>query len=384
MIARNQDLDNLKSLLRTFPVTAILGARQCGKTTLARQLGADHFFDLENPAVLSRFENPKLALDGLEGLIAIDEIQRAPELFPLLRYLVDNRPAQRYVILGSASRDLIQQASESLAGRIAYYQLGGFRIDDLGANSIRRLWHRGGFPRSYLARSDRDSALWRESFIETFLERDVPQLGINIPARALRRFWTMLAHYHGQTLNHAEIGRSFGVSDMTVRRYVDILQGTFMVRILSPWHNNTSKRLVRSPKIYIADSGLFHSLLAVDTMDQLLSHPKLGASFEGFALDAVLSAIGKRDHQVYFWGTHAKAELDIFFQHSGKSWGVEIKYEDAPRITKSMRVALDDLALEHLFVVYPGKERYPLADNISVLPLADLDALRSRLARGAA
>jgi len=379
MIARTHDIEKLRALIAAFPVTAILGARQCGKTTLAKQLGADHAFDLENPQDATRLENPKIALESLHGLILIDEIQRVPDLFPVLRYLVDNNPRQKYLILGSASGQLAKRSSESLAGRIAFHRLGGLGIDDVGPGNASSLWMRGGFPRSYLAGSARESALWRESFISTFLERDIPQLGISIPARTLRRFWIMLAHYHGQFLNYAELGRSFGISDMTVRRYLEILEGTFMVRVLSPWHNNTKKRLVRSPKIYIADSGLFHSLMSIDTREQLLSHPKLGASWEGFALEAVARKIGKNDHEVFFWATHASAELDLFFRHGGRNFGVEIKYEDSPRITKSMHVAIRDLDLDHLFVVHPGKESYMLAENVSVVPISDLGELSRRL-----
>lgn len=372
IIPRNLELEGLKKLIHAFPATAILGARQCGKTTLARYFDADHYFDLEDPGVLSRFENPKLTLEGLAGLIVIDEIQRAPELFPLLRYLIDNHPDQKYLILGSASRDLIQQSSESLAGRIAYFHLGGFRIDDVGLEHAPDLWLRGGFPRSFLAVSDEESLLWRKNYISTFLERDIPQLGIRIPAATLRRFWIMLSHYHGQTLNFSELARSFGISDMTVRRYVEILQDTLMVRLLQPWHTNTRKRLVKSPKLYIRDSGLLHSLLTIESSPQLMSHNKLGASWEGFALESMVRALDRQDNEVFFWGTHGGAELDLFFQSAGRSWGIEFKHRDAPKLTRSMRVALEDLSLEHLWVVYPGKEPYPLHQRVSVVPFASM------------
>ncbi|MBM4083585.1 MAG: ATP-binding protein, partial [Planctomycetes bacterium] len=263
LIRRAADERELARLIRLFPVTAILGPRQCGKTTLARGLKADHFFDLENPKDAAKLVQPQLALEDLRGIIVIDEFQRLPELFPLLRHLVDTRPAQKYVILGSASRDLVRQSSETLAGRIGFFHLGGFRLDDVGSENLRTLWLRGGLPRSYLAPSHAESHLWRENYVATFLERDIPQLGISIPAPTLRRFWVMLSHYHGQTLNYSELARSFGISDMTVRRYVDVLAGTFMVRLLPPWHVNISKRLVKSPKLYLRDSGLFHCLMSI-------------------------------------------------------------------------------------------------------------------------
>ncbi len=372
MIRREIDLQQLEKWVAQFPVTALLGARQCGKTTLAREFKADHYFDLENPRDLARLDNPQLALEDLKGLIAIDEIQRAPDLFPLLRYLVDTRPDQKYLILGSASRDLIRQGSESLAGRIAYCQLGGFRLDDVGPDQARKLWLRGGFPRSFLAASDEESHQWRDSFITAFLERDIPQLGIAIPARTLRRFWTMLSHYHGQVVNYSEFARSFGVSDMTIRRYLDILAGTFMVRVLQPWHVNIGKRLVKSPRIYLRDSGIFHTLQSISSMDQLLSHNKLGASWEGFALECACQAIGKGDQELYYWRTHAGAEVDLFWQEGGRNRAIECKFADAPRLTKSMQSAVKDLELEHLWVVYPGGKRYRMAENITALPLGEM------------
>ena len=377
LIPRNIDIQKLKRLVELFPMTAILGARQCGKTTLARQFSADSYFDLENPRDLARLENPQLTLEDLTGLIIIDEIQRTPELFPLLRYLIDTRPEQKYLILGSASRDLIRQSSESLAGRIAYYRLGGFRIDDVGEEQVKQLWMRGGFPRSYLAASEEDSYRWRDSYISTFLERDIPQLGINIPAQTLRRFWTMLSHYHGQLMNYAEFARSFGISDMTVRKYIDILEGTFMVRVLQPWSVNIGKRLVKSPKIYLRDSGIFHALQSIDEMDQLLVHNKLGASWEGFALECACQAIDKSDQELYFWRTHAGAEVDLFWQEGGRNRAIECKFADAPRMTKSMQSAIQDLELEHLWVIYPGKERYRITDRITTLPLGEVTTAKA-------
>jgi predicted AAA+ superfamily ATPase len=373
LIPRTQDLRAVETLLATFPVTAIIGPRQCGKTTLARAFEADHTFDLENPRDLALLEQPQLALEDLQGLIVIDEIQRLPELFPLLRYLVDRAEGgQRYLILGSASRDLVQHGSESLAGRIAFHELGGFRLSDLGPDCTTDLWMRGGLPRSFLAATDEESLLWRRQYISTFLERDLPGLGIGIPARTMRRFWTMLSHYHGQLLNFSELGRSFGVSDMTVRRYCEILEGAFMVRLLSPWSANLGKRLVRRPKLYLRDTGLLHSLLSLDTQKQVLTSPKLGASWEGFALEAVARTLGRDEHELYFWRTHAGAELDLFWQWGGRNWGVEIKYQDAPRMTPSIHAAAQDLDLAALWVVYPGSQAYRLAANVPVMPLRHL------------
>jgi len=371
-IDRKTDRATLARLMSLFPVTVILGPRQCGKTTLARTLAADSYFDLENPQDLARLEQPQLALEDLTGLIVIDEIQRLPDLFPLLRYLVDQGKDRKFVILGSTSRDLIRQSSESLAGRIAYLQLGGFRLSDIDPGAIKALWWRGGLPPSFLAASDDESLLWRNQYVTTFLERDIPQLGITIPARTLRRFWTMLSHYHGHILNYAELGRSFGVSDMTVRKYCDILEGTFMVRILQPWYVNIGKRLVKRPKLYLRDSGLFHALLSIETTEQLHASPRLGASWEGFALDGVCRTLGKEDGDLYFWNTHAGAKLDLFWRARGQNWGVEFKYEDAPRLTRSIKTAVEDLELERLWVVYPGKAAYPLTEKIRVIPLADV------------
>jgi len=370
IIDRIHDRETLTKWVKMFPVLAILGPRQCGKTTLARAMNADHYFDLENPQDVARLEQPQLALEDLTGLVVIDEIQRAPELFPLLRYLIDQDKNRKFVILGSASRDLIRQSSESLAGRIAYYYLGGFRLHDIGQENMKTMWLRGGLPRSFLAASDEESHLWRNQYVTTFLERDIPQLGITIPARTLRRFWLMLSHYHGQILNYAELGRSFGVSDMTVRKYCDILEGTFMIRILQPWYANIGKRIVKRPKLYLRDSGLFHSLLSIESPEQLYASPKLGASWEGFALDCVCRILGKEDTDLYFWHTHGGAELDLFWQQGGQNWGVEFKYEDAPRLTRSMQTAISDLQLAGLWVIYPGKSAYALAKNIQVLPLS--------------
>ncbi len=374
LVARKRDIEAVGRLLAAFPVTAILGPRQCGKTTLAQAFAADHSFDLEDPRAAARLEQPQLALEDLKGLIVIDEIQRQPDLFPLLRYLVDRGADQKYLILGSASRDLIRQGSETLAGRIAFHQLGGFRLSDIGAENAAALWLRGGLPRSFLAETEEASLVWRRQYISTFLERDIPQLGITIPARTLRRFWTMLSHYHGQILNYSELGRSFGVSDMTVRRYCEILEGAFMVRLLAPWATNIGKRVVRRPKLFLRDSGVLHALLSVESMEQLQSSPRLGASWEGFALECTCQALDREAEELSFWRTHAGAELDLFWQWGGRTWGVEFKYQDAPRLTRSMRVALEDLELAALWVVYPGRTSYRLAENVRVLPLREIDA----------
>ena len=372
MVERNQDVQAVAKLIELFPVTTILGPRQCGKTTLARFFKADHLFDLENPRDAARLDQPQLALENLAGLIVIDEIQRMPDIFPLLRFLVDRDDHQKYLILGSASRDLIQQSSETLAGRIAYYQLGGFRLSDVGSKYMNALWLRGGLPRSFLSETDEESLIWRRQYISTFLERDIPQLGITIPARTLRRFWTMLSHYHGQILNYSELGRSFGVSDMTVRRYCEILEGAFMIRLLQPWAVNIGKRIVRRPKLFMRDSGLYHALMSIETEVQLQSTPKLGASWEGFALESICRVLNREEQELYFWRTHSGSELDLLWQWGGLNWGVEFKYQDAPRLTRSMKAAMEELELAGLWVIYPGRTSYRLAEKILVLPLCDI------------
>lgn len=370
MIARPADKKILRELLREFPVTAILGPRQSGKTTLARGFAADHYFDLENPRDAALFETPQVTLEALSGLIVIDEVQRAKDIFPLLRHLVDTHLDQRYLVLGSASGQLLRQSSESLAGRIAYHELGGFRLSDVGSSRWRRLWLRGGLPPAFTARSDEASSRWREQYVATFLERDIPQLGVRIPATTLRRFWMMLSHYHGQVLNASELARSFGVSDMSVRRYLEVLESAFVVRLLQPWYANMGKRLVKSPKLYLRDSGLLHSLLAVHTARDLAAHNKLGASWEGFALEVTVRAIRKRSEELFFWATHSGAEVDLFWRERGRNWAVEFKYADAPRLTPSMASAIKDLELARLWVVYPGDRAYELTANVTALPLA--------------
>ncbi|HBM15716.1 MAG TPA: hypothetical protein DD381_05140 [Lentisphaeria bacterium] len=379
MIKRIEDIQKLKELIKLFPVTAILGTRQCGKTTLSKELNCDYYFDLENPKDLAKLENPMLIFEHLEGVAVIDEIQRKPELFPLLRYLVDNNQKLKFLILGSASKDLINKSSESLAGRIAYYHLSGFSLCDVGNENVTALWTRGAFPLSFSAQSEKASVLWRENYITTFLERDIPVLGIKIPSMTLRRFWTMLSHYHGQIMNYSEMAKSFGISDMTVRKYIEILEGTFMVRILLPWYSNTGKRLVKSPKIYISDSGIFHSLQSIETYSSLLSHNKLGASWEGFVIELLIRATEKKSNDVFFWSTHSGAEVDLFWHKDGKNFAAEVKYCDAPRITKSMKSSVSDLELEKLFVIYPGDECYKLDEKIDVLSIAAIDKIREEV-----
>lgn len=363
----------IRAALKRSRVVAILGPRQSGKTTLARRLvppNSLNYFDLEDPASLARLNDPGLALRGLTGLIVIDEVQRRPDLFPLLRVLADRKPLRaKFLILGSASPDLLKQSSESLAGRLETIPLEGLRLADVGANHLARHWLRGGFPLSYSAKSDSDSFAWRRQFIQTFLERDVPQLGIAIPAMALRRSWNMIAHFHGQIWNAAELARALAVNESTVRRYLDLLAGVFMVRQLPPWHENLGKRQVKAPKVYVRDAGLLHALLGIKSERDLEFHPKVGASWEGYAVEEVLKAVQPDDF--YFWATHQGAELDLLLFKKGKRIGVECKRADAPTLTKSMNIAMADLKLDRLHVVYPGDLRYPLAKGIDVVPIAE-------------
>lgn len=371
MLERAKYLQDLEISTRRNPITALLGPRQVGKTTLARLFTAKQpitFFDLESAPDQRRLQNPELVLSSLQGLVVLDEIQQMPELFSTLRVLVDKPQNQaRFIILGSASPQLIRRASESLAGRVEFIELSGFDLSETGSAAWETLWLRGGFPRSFLADSEEDSLAWREGFIRTFLERDLPQLGISIPSTAMRRFWSMLAHYHAQTWNASELSRAMGLSDKTVRTYLDILSGAYMVRQLQPWFENTSKRQVRAPKIYLRDSGLLHSLLNIPDKHTLLGHPKVGASWEGYIIEQVLSIL--RLNEAYFWATHGAAELDLLFFANGKRYGLEVKFSEAPQITRSMHIALQDLGLEHLWIIYPGGQSYPVHERITVLPL---------------
>ncbi len=383
MISRPFYRAALNLAIKRSPVTALLGPRQCGKTTLARTFtgqipGQVHYFDLEAPADRQRLQNPELLLTSISGLIILDEIQTVPEIFSILRVLVDrSEHRNRYLILGSASPQIIKNVSETLAGRVEFVDLSGFDLSETAAGAKDKLWLRGGFPRSYLAATDADSMAWREGFIRTFLERDIPQLGLSIPAPAMRRFWTMLAHLHGQTWNASDLGRSMSLTDKTVRRYLDILSGTYMVRQLQPWHENLKKRQVKAPKIYLRDSGLLHSLFNIPSLVDLLGHPALGASWEGFALEQFL-----RIHQpteAYFWSTYSGAELDLLLFAGGKKYGLEFKFNEAPKISKSMHVALHDLDLQHLWVVYPGRESYPVHEKITVQAITDISILSAQL-----
>ena len=374
----------IRAVCRAFeitPVVALLGPRQCGKTTLARayitawarDLPSANYFDLEDPTDLNRLTDAKLGLADLRGLVIIDEVQRRPELFSVLRTLVDrvDRPA-RFLILGSASRDLIRQGSESLAGRISFIEVTPVTAREVGAGELDALWLRGGFPLSFLAPSIENSAAWRATFIRTFLERDIPALGIQIPPMTIRRFWQMLVHFHGQRFNASEIGSSLGVSDTTASRYLDILAGTFMVRRLRPWFENIGKRQVKRPKIYFRDSGIFHSLLGATEHEELLVHPKLGASWEGFALEEIVRLHGAEEEDVYFWAVHQQVELDLLIVRGSQKFGFEFKYGSAPRVTRSLTRARELLALESLTVVCPGDHDYPLADGICVRGLKTL------------
>jgi predicted AAA+ superfamily ATPase len=374
MIMERQRPEYLKLITESFaihPIVAILGPRQCGKTTISRMYASSveeevHIFDLEDPADAQRLETPKLALDNLSGLVIIDEIQFSPNLFMYLRVLVD-RPnnSARFLILGSASRDLIRQSSESLAGRIGYIELMPFSLFEV--DDINHLWLRGGFPKSYLAVSEPASNKWRKDYVNTFLERDIPRLGINIPAAALRRCWAMLAHYHGNIFNASEIGNSLDISSPTVRRYLDILSGVFMVRQLQPWFINIKKRQVKAPKIYFRDSGLLHTLLGISNFEELQRHPKLGASWEGFALEEIVRTIHASSEECYFWATHGGAELDLLILKDGKKMGFEFKYTDAPKVTTSMRIAMQELELTELTVITPGQARFMISENIEAV-----------------
>ena len=332
-----------------------------------------HFFDLEDPRDEARIADPMLALESLEGLIVIDEIQQAPDIFRVLRVLADRTPLRaRFLVLGSASPDLLRQSSETLAGRIGYLELRGFTLDEVGAHAVDTLWVRGGFPRSFLADTEQESARWRRDFIRAFLERDLPFLGVNLPSTTMRRFWTMLAHYHGQLWNSSEIGRSFGVADTTVRRYLDILSAAFVVRVLPPWHENLGKRQVKAPKVYIADSGLAHALLGVWNMEQVLSHPKMGATWEGFALETVIARLGAEPEECFFWRTHTGAELDLLIVQGNRKLGFEFKRTSAPRLTRSMRNAMQALKLDELVVVHAGRDAFAMEKRVRAVPLRDL------------
>lgn len=370
-VERSGIRQEIETALGRSRVVTLLGPRQSGKTTLARQFVSPdslNYFDLEDPISLARLDQPMLALRDLQGIVVIDEIQRRPDLFPILRVLVDRTPLPaRFLVLGSAAPELLRQSSESLAGRMEMIALSGFSLPEVGAAALPLHWLRGGFPLSYLAPTEANSLAWRKNFIQTILERDLPQLGIGLPTATVFRFWSMLAHYHGQTWNAAEPARSLGVSETSVRRYLDLLEQVFMIRQLPPWHVNMQKRQVKSPKIYFRDTGLLHYLLGIHSVPDLMTHPKLGASWEGYALEEIIKAF--KPDAAFFWATHGGAELDLLLQTGGQKVGIECKRVDAPRLTRSMQVALTDLELDHLFVVYPGEQTYPLAEKITAIPL---------------
>ncbi len=372
MLSRDSIHSHVRAALKRSRVVALVGPRQSGKTTLARTFvasGAVNYFDLEDPAALARLAEPMLALSPLKGVVVIDEIQRRPDLFPVLRVLADRQPLPaRFLVLGSASPVLLRQSSESLAGRLEVIDIAGLTLAEIGAENSERHWRRGGFPRSYLAKSEANSLAWRQDFIRTIIERDLPQLGSAVAPVALRRFWAMLAHYHGQIWSASDPARSMGVSEPSVRRYLDLLTGAYLARQLPPWHENLGKRQVKAPKVYVRDSGLLHSLLGIDTPRALLEHPKCGASWEGYVIDEVLKALQVKD--AYFWATHQGAELDLLMFHGGKRIGIEIKRADAPSLTKSMRIAMTDLKLDHLLVLYPGHRSYALGEDVEVLPVS--------------
>jgi len=379
MLERPEELEKVEGYLSRYPVVAIVGARQVGKTTLARAIakrwrrGRVTVFDLEESSDRARLEDPMLALKELKGLVVLDEIQRLPEVFRTLRVLAD-RPRRRtqFLVLGSASPDLLKQSSESLAGRIMYHELKGFSLEEVGTRRLKQLWLRGGFPRSLLARSNELSFEWRRTFMRTFLERDLPQLGVQIPSQTLGRFWTMVAHYHGQIWNASEFARSFGVADTTIRRYLDVMISTYVMRQLLPFSENLGKRQIKSPKVYIADSGLLHALLNLHDMVDLEGHPKVGASWEGFAMDAVIRQLGARAEECYFWGTHSGAELDLLVVRGRHRLGFEFKRTVAPKVTRSMREAIRDLSLERLDVIHAGESTFPLADRIRAVALTQI------------
>ncbi len=378
MIDRELHARQITGLLKRFPVVAILGARQVGKTTLAASIAptlSNHIsrFDLENPSDLARLADPMLALQEPRGLVVLDEVQRRPELFPVLRVLADRKPVRtRFLVLGSAAPDLLRQSSESLAGRIAYYELPGLAVREVSFEHADRLWVRGGFPKSFLSRSDRESMEWRQSFIRTFLERDLPALGVNVAPDTMRRFWSMIAHHHAQLWNASEIGRSFGVADTTVRNYLDKLTDALVVRQLKPWHENLGKRQVKSPKIFVRDSGLLHALLNLPTKRDIEGHPKLGASWEGFIIDQLVQQLGVSPEETYHWRTHQGAELDLLVVRGGLRLGFEVKRTVAPTLTPSMRSAMHDLKLKSLTVVHAGDQTFPLAKQVQAVAFRDV------------
>lgn len=377
MLTRLDYLTELKALLQQSPIVALIGARQVGKTTLARMLSESFesvtFFDLEDPISVTKLNDPMLALQSLTGLVVIDEIQHQVELFKVLRVLADRRPLPcRFLVLGSAAPALMQHGAESLAGRVAYLHVQGFSLQEVGADNLQQLWRRGAFPRSFLASSEAESIRWRQDFIRTFLERDLPQWGIRVPTVTLRRFWMMLAHYHGQLWNSSELARAFGMSDKAVRHYLDILTGTFVVNQIAPWWENISKRQVKAPKVYLSDTGILHALLGLDDQEALENHPKVGASWEGFAMNTVLTQLQVPAEEAFFWRTQVGAELDLFVIHGNKRLGFEFKRSAAPQMSRSLSIAAEDLKLTQAYIVHAGDTSYPLTPNVTALSLLDV------------
>jgi uncharacterized protein len=374
VIARDALVSTVERLLRQFPIVAIVGARQVGKSTLARMVArrTPHasVFDLEHGPDLGRLGEPTLTLGAQKGLVVLDEVQRRPDIFQVLRVLADRprRPA-RFLVLGSASPELLRQSSETLAGRIAYLELDALDLAEVRNSRLERLWLRGGFPRSFLARTELESVRWRRAFLSTFLERDIPALGFRVPSAVLDRFWHMVAHWHGQLWNGSELGRSLGVTDATVRHYLDVLTSTFVVRILPPFFENLAKRQVKSPKVYVSDSGMLHALLDIDDMRGLDRHPKLGASWEGFAVRQITARLGARRSECFFWRTHDGAELDLLVVRGNRRYGFEVKRTDAPKVTPSMKIALADLGLDRIDVVHAGAETYSIGRQVRAVAL---------------
>lgn len=374
MIARPRHVKNIQRLLRKFPVVLVVGARQVGKTTLAQQVGklsdrGVHSFDLESEVDERRLADPELSLRPLRGLVILDEVQHQPDLFRTLRVLADRpRKPARFLVLGNAAPELLRQSAETLAGRVAHYELPGISLAEVGYEALDKLWLRGGFPKSLTARTHSASYRWRTEFVRTFLQRDVPQLGISVPAPTLDRFWAMLSHYHAQIWNGSELGRAFGVSHQSVQRYLEALEGTYMVRVLRPWHASIKKRQVKSPKVYFRDTGILHRYLNVTTFHDLERHPKIGASWEGFVIESVIQALGLEDHECYFWSTHAGAEIDLVVQRGSELRGIEVKRSAAPSLTKSMQIALEDLGLSRIDVIHAGEHSFPIAKRIHALP----------------
>jgi predicted AAA+ superfamily ATPase len=386
VIPRPRHLLTLQAKFAHFPVVAMLGARQVGKTTLSRQLakewqGPSHHFDLEDPDDQARLGDPSFVLRELRGLVVIDEVQLRPDLFPLLRVLAD-RPEcpAKFLLLGSAAPELLKATAETMAGRVVFHHLDGLEwsevaptVDPAAPGWMDERWLKGGFPRAFLAKSMGVSREWRDAFIRTYLERDLPQLGINLPALTLRRFWTMLAHYHGQTWNGSELARSLGVSDKTVSRYLDILEGTFMAFRLLPWHANVGKREIKSPKVYVSDTGLLHSLLGIARHEDLLAHPKCGASWEGAIIRELLLRFEVQRGEAFFWGTHSGADLDLLVVKGAIRLGFEVKLTRSPKVTASMKTAMEALGLEHVYVMCHGQGApRELTRGITAVPVGNL------------